>query len=228
MEGWYLVHSQRELPGDVVASIREAEGYLRSVRIFAELLGFSYDTLRRMEMVKWGSSPETWERLFDYQDLQAFVNAGFVQEGDERWHRFKAAFVRQHEVRKYGENVYTETGEEEPIFAPASPQHISLLVQMVITRDGQRFDSTSTRIGDVPLELIVEKLTADIVMSMTMAGLASDDAPEEYDEDDIERTRAIQDQAATEGYPETPYLRTLRLAYELAEDAAGVAFGPAC
>jgi hypothetical protein len=223
-----LVHSQRELPGDVIASIREAEGYVRSVRVFAELLGFSYDTLRRMEMVKWGSSPETWERLFDYQDLQAFVNAGFVQEGDARWQRFKAAFVRQHQVRKYGESVYAEPDEEEPLFAPALPQQISLLVQMVITRDGQRYDNTETRIGDVPLEMIAAKLTADIVMSMTMVGLASDDASEEFDEDDIERTRAIQGQSATGGYPETPYLRTLRLAYELAEDAARAAFDPAC
>jgi hypothetical protein len=225
-EGQDVDHAERELPGDVMVSIREAQGYVRSSRVFAELLGFSYDTLRRLEMVKWGTLPQDWERPVDRQDVEAFVNAGYVQQGDELWLRFRAAFVWQHAVIRYGERVYEQSGEDQPLFAAASRRHIKLLAQSVATRETRRYTSAAAYADNAPEEVIVEKITSEVVLVMTRAGLVREDDEDVWGEEYIEHTRALQAQAAGQSQAETSYLRTLRIAYELAEGAAGEMFAP--
>ena len=217
-----MEYPEYELPGDVLEAIRESEGYVRSVRTFAELIGLRYDTLRRLEMVKWGSNPEIWNRAVKRKDLDGLIAAGFVREGDARWERLKKAFVWQQAVLQYGKRVYEDVTSgsqpEEPLLTTLPSRHVRVLAQTVTMREVRRYQSEG--IEGEPVELLVERITSDVVASMTLAGLASEDAPDACDEDDLERTRSIPGEPTGQGQAETPYVRTLRIAYELAEEAA--------
>ena len=215
-------YPEHELPGDVLVAIRESEGYVRSVRTFAELIGLSYDTWRRLELVKWGTLPEEWVRPVDRSDLDALISAGLLQEGDAYWERLNKAFAWQHLVRKLGERIYRDLSlgaeQSEPLLTTVPSRHVRALAQTVVMREVRRYQSEGLE-GE-PVEVLVEKITADVVATMTLAALASEDAPDTCDEDDLERTRSIPGEPTGQGQAETPYVRTLRIAYELAEQAA--------
>ena len=217
-----MEYPEHELPGDVLVAIRESEGYVSMAKTFAELIGLSYDTWRRLELVKWNTLPEQWVRPVNRADLDFLIAAGLVQEGGSYWKRIKKAFVWQHLVRKYGKRVYDDVAQGtepgEPLLATVPSRHVRVLAQTVIMREVRRYQSEGLE-GE-PVEVLIENITSDIVTGMTLAGLASEDAPDACDEDDLERTRSIPEEPTGQGQAETPYVRTLRIAYELAEEAA--------
>lgn len=216
---------RKELPGDVILALRESAGYIGSPKAFAELNGFSYDTLRRLEMVKWGTLREDWVRPVRRQDLDAFVNAGFVAEGDEYWDRFMNAFFWQHAVMRYAARVYEEASAEEALFEPVLEEHVVVIVRAVTKRVVRRYVDTQAQSSEGGDSVIEETVTSEILLSMRLADFIRPSGPDTRKMDFEDQTRALQGMLTTTAEAETPFLRTLRLVYELAEETAREALG---
>ena len=211
----------RELPGDVVVALREMKGYTRSARAFAELVGLSYDTLHRLEMVRWETCADDWERPVDRHDLKAFATAGYVVEGDVIWSRFQMAFVWQHIVLRYGKRIYEPGALKGNLLAPVLEEHIGALVRTIAERETQGIIAAGNTATENQKQRMVEKVTSEVIWTLTVAGLLrprGDDGPIAADS---EQTRAFSDPFTSGAGAENPYTRTLLLAYEWANESLG-------
>jgi hypothetical protein len=224
-----MLSQRRELPGDVIEVLRRQSGYVKSKERFARRVGFSLDTLRRLELVKWCTEESDWFRAVEHYDLEAFVNAGLIEEGDDWWMRFITAFAWQDIVMRYGKAAYTLDEAYERLIAPVMEQHAIALVQAVAEREIRKLARSGKGLNmtDERREALVDKVTGEVLFRLSTTGLILTKEfkgkiiPEE------ERTRALQDVLVEGPAVESPYVRTLRLAYDWAEQMVERALGEA-
>ena len=211
---------KRELPGDVVIALRTSEGFTKSSRPFATTVHVSYDTMRRWEMVKWGTIKEDWVRPFDREDLELLVNAKWLEKGDGWWLRFKTAFAWQHVVMEYGRRVYEKGISSERLLEPVSQEHAIVLIRTLVQREVQRSLDQGISISPPRVELMTEKVTAEVLFRLTTTDLILVQQTSGRITPESEQTRGVQALLSAQGgQPDTPYVRALRLGYEWTEEA---------
>jgi hypothetical protein len=207
------------LPGNVLQALRQARKYTRSVTAFANLVGWSYDTLRRLEQVKWSTAPESWHHEWDYADLEALVNAGMLQRGDEFWMQFETAFAWQSLVLRYGVQVYDQETLRIRLLAPVLEEHVIVMVRSIGTREMRKLSAQNAEIDDTKLALATERVLSEVVFRLATTGLVLTKEMGRPNLPDTEQTRALEGLLTTSPGAETPYLRTLWVAYEWAQEA---------
>jgi hypothetical protein len=186
-----------------------------SARTFAGLAGFSHDTLRRLEMVRWGTAPEDWMRPVDRRDLDAFVNAGFLQPEDDWWQRFMIAFSWQHLVLRYGREAY----RPETLFEPVVQEHVLALIRALVQREFRRRTAQGAVLTEEGQEQLVEGIVGEVILRLSATGLVHAQEKGGRMLPGIDQTRSLEGLLGTGAQADTPYLRTLRLAYDWAEEA---------
>jgi hypothetical protein len=209
------------LPGDVLVALRQARKYTRSVAVFAHLIGWSYDTLRRLEQVKWNTSPKTWLHPWDYVDLEPLLNADMLKRGDEFWLQFETAFAWQALVLRYGEQVYDQKTLRERLLAPVLEEHVIVLVRAIGEREMRKLAESSGEIDDAKLALATERVLSEVVLRLATTGFILTKEMGGPILADTEQTRAMEGLLTAGAGAETPYIRTLRLAYAWAEQGFG-------
>lgn len=220
-----MLEPRKELPGDVMAALREIRGHVRSVTAFAELLGWSYDTLHRLEGVRWNTVEEEWERPVDVADLQPLVNAGLITQGDEFWMRFQGAFTWQHIIMQYGRQAYDEETLHARFLAPVLDEHAIALVRAVAEHEVQNLLDKGVEIDDTQRELLVQRVVSEVVFRLATTGLILTKEVGGPFTPDAEQTRALFGAITSPAGDETPYMRTLRMVYEWAEQGFRQASG---
>ena len=207
-----------ELPGDVLIALRTSEGFTRSSRPFATTVHMSYDTMRRLEMVRWGTVQQDWVRPFDRQDLVPLVNAGWLEEGDGWWLRFETAFAWQHIVMEYGRRVYEQGIPGERLFEPVFEEHVIILVRTLVQREVQKSRDEGISINPTQVEVTIEKITAEVLFRLTTTDLIMGQQIDGRITPESEQTRGMQALLSARGdQADTPYVRTLQLAYNWAD-----------
>jgi len=205
-----------ELPGDVLVALRESEGF-SSAREFASTLAMSRYTLWRLEKVRWGMPPETWDRPVDRNDLEALVTGGWVTEGDAWWQRFRTAFAWQHVVRKYGRQIFDDGESSVSLLEPVSQEHVLALVEATARRE---VTARAGRMGvscDEKLQALVDRVYAEIVFRLSSMGyIMTRDSGGITPEG--EATRALVGLLGSGSEIRTSYGRTLLLVYEWSEN----------
>jgi len=208
-----------ELPGDVLIALRTSEGFVRSSRPFATTVHMSYDTMRRLEMVRWGTVEQDWVRPFDRQDLVPLVNAGWLEEGDGWWLRFETAFAWQHIVMEYGQRVYEQGTPDERLFEPVSKEHVIILVRTLVEREMRGSFGDGATGNPTRVEVTIEKITAEVLFRLTTTNLIMAQQIDGKITPESEQTRGMQALLSARGdQAETPYVRTLQMAYKWAEE----------
>jgi hypothetical protein len=210
------IRAKPELPGDVLVALRECEGF-RSHREFAETLPLSHHTLWRLEKVTWGSDPDTWERTVGQADIEVLVQENWIKKNDDWWQRFRTAFAWQHIVKKYGKAIYEgEDGSALHILEPVHEEHVLTLVEAVVQRTVARYADADR--ADVDVKALTDRVYGEVVFRLATTGLlAAQETPIKITPE-FERTRTISDLFTSP--IETPYTRTLLLAYEWAAEVA--------
>lgn len=222
------IQPRQELPGDVIAALRQAHGFTRSVDAFASSLYLSHDTVRRLERVRWGTTREKWPRPVDRRDLDTFVQAGYITEGDDWWMRFMTAFAWQHLVMEYGKEVFDEGEPRERLLAPVREAHVIALVREVCEREIARRTRGGRVLTPTEQEVLTERVCAEVLFRLATTGLTrelgDDDDAEGRIVPELEPTRGAE--GGPVGGPEAQpaHLRTLRLAHDWAVEAVGEEF----
>lgn len=217
------VSAKPELPGDVLIALRESEGF-RSHREFAGTLPLSHHTLWRLEKVTWGSDPDAWDRTVGRADIEALVQAHWIEEGDDWWQRFRTAFAWQHIVKKYGKTIYEDDcGGSLHMLEPVHEEHVLALVAAVVQRSMARYADTDR--NDLDVEAITDRVYGEVVFRLATTGLLAARETAVQITPEFERTRALSDLFTSP--VETPYTRTLLLVYEWATEEAAGASGDA-
>jgi hypothetical protein len=211
-----------ELPGDVLISLRRSEGF-GSVNQFADTLPMSSDTLRRLEMVVWGTTEDQWERPVERRDIKALKTAGWIKKGDNWWERFRTALAWQDVVIRFGDRVYAKEGFNPKVLAPVSQEHVILLATAVVERELHRWTEQGGRISEEQRPLLVERMVGEVLFRLSTTGLALAQGVSATVIPVSEQTRALQSVLAADTQTENPYVHTLRLAYDWAEQAIGEA-----
>ena len=211
-----------ELPGDVLKSLRRSEGF-GSVEQFASTVPMSPDTLRRLEKVKWKTTEDQWTRQFERRDLEALVAAGWIEEGDHWWERFRTALAWQDVVIRFGDRVYAKEGFNPKLLAPVSQDHVILLATAVAERELSRWTVQGGQLGDDQRSWLVKRMVGEVLFRLSTIGLALAQGVNGTVIPPAEGTRALQAVLAADTQAENPYVRTLRLAYDWAEQAIGEA-----
>lgn len=210
----------RELPGDVFNALRLREGYTSSLVVFAGLIGLSDDTLRRLEAVRWGTTPDEWSRPVDLRDVELLQKAGFTQPGDEWEARFRKAFVWQQLVLRYGRKLYEQGGEAEVFLEPVSEGHVVAIITSVVQIALSRRSDASMHSAQALPEVSFEVATAEILFRLAATGLLRPAGTEGNSpgkgHEEVTRSVLYGGQAGLS----TPisYIRTLRLVYDWTQE----------
>lgn len=215
-----MIPARRELPGNVLTALRLASGFTSSVRAFADSIGMSDDTLRRLEAVTWGTVREDWVRAVDRRDLDALVSAKWVTKGDDWWMRFMTAFTWQQLVIKYGKAAYELDAPKERILEPVLEAHVIALVQEITDRYVPRPLGAVRSISVGERQGLVQRVCGEVLFRLATTGLIrtpDDDGPDGPMLPEQVPMRGLDDAGSG---PEVPpsYLRTLRLAYDIIEE----------
>jgi hypothetical protein len=201
--------TRRELPGDVVIAFRQFKGRTRTITAFAELAGTNYSKIHRWESIRWGVDPSKWKGVFDMEDLQIFIDAGMMKEGDEWYQRFQNAAEWQARVLQYGSIVYQGI-QPEAEYAPILEEHLSAVVQAVVSKAigdmGPSWKSRSEVVAEVE-----RKVYAAVHSMMEAVGLLVAKGFGEGPEEDVTRG-LLQGLTTASSGVETPYVRSLRCA----------------
>jgi hypothetical protein len=209
------------LPGDVLFALRQARKYTRSVKAFAQLIGWSYDTLRRLEQVRWNTSRKTWHHPWDYVDLEPLLNAEMLKRGDEFWMQFETAFAWQALVLRYGEQVYDQETLRERLLAPVLEEHVIVLVRVIGEREMRKLAESSGEIDNTKLALATERVVSEVVFRLATTGFILTKETVGPTFPDTEQTRAMEGLLTAGAGVETPYMRTLQVVYAWAEEGFG-------
>ena len=207
-----------QLPGDVLIALRESNGFL-SDREFSDTLPMSHTTLWRLESVLWGTPPFNWSRPMKRSDLDAFVQAGWIEIGDTWWDRFLTAFAWQHVVLKYGESIYSDNGASLRILAPISVEHVLAMAEALVAREVARRLGQSAAIAPDEQQALIDKLYAELVLRLSTMDCILTCETDIPITPDMEQTRSVAELLAGGAQAETPYTRTLFLAYEWGSEA---------
>ena len=208
-----------ELPGDVLVALRSSKGFTKSSRLFATTVHMSYDTMRRLEMVKWGTVEQDWVRPVDREDLESFESAGWLKEGDGWWLRFETAFAWQHIVMEYGQRVYEQGAPGERLIEPVFEEHVIILVRTLAEREIRRSLDGGISISPTQVEVTIEKVTAEVLFRLTTTNLIMAQQIDGRITPESEQTRGMQALLSARGdQADTPYVRTLQLAYNWTEE----------
>lgn len=210
-----MVMRAPELPGDVIADLRRSHGHVRSLDAFAGLIGLSDDTLRRLEKVNRNTPRGKWVRPVDYHDLEAFVAAGYIRQGDEWWMRFKKAFVWQNLVMQFGEVVLEPRALQGELLEPIREAHVIALVREIAVREVQKLVDAGRSFADGAKEALIERVCGEVLFRLATTGLTR----KQDDDGDLDGpmtpeqvpTRGLEDGRGSPGMPPC-YLRTLQLA----------------
>jgi hypothetical protein len=213
-----MLETRKELPGDVIASLRKTKGHHRSATSFANLSALSYDTLHRLEMVRWDTVQEEWVRPVDIADLDGLLRAGFLVPGDEFWMRFEAAFAWQQMVIDYGRKAYDETFRVGYV-TPVPEEQVIALVRSVVTQEVRGLLEKGISVADAAKERIYQRALSDVTFRLTSVGLLHSGELGGPFRVEIEQTRDPYSAIAGAVGELTPYLSTLRLVYVWARQA---------
>jgi hypothetical protein len=211
-----------ELPGDVLISLRRSEGF-GSVNQFADTLPMSSDTLRRLEMVVWGTTEDQWERPVERRDIKVLKTAGWIKKGDNWWERFRTALAWQDVVIRFGDQVYAKEGFNPKLLAPVSQDHVILLATAVAERELSRWTVQGGQLGDDQRSWLVKRMVGEVLFRLSTMGFILAEGVNGTVIPPSEQTRALQAVLTANTQAENPYVRTLRLAYDWAEQAIGEA-----
>ena len=223
-----MTEIRRELPGDVLRELRAARGYRgrrtsdeefrygtrrtspRLVGAFAEMTSWSYSKLNRLERIRWETDPTTWRSLFSIADLEDLVEAGWLEGDDDYYCRFESAIEWQAKVYFQGTSVYEGAEVTLERFAAITAEHVGAVVHAHV-------EQTSTD-GKIAIHLPPETLGAleDRVRESTLFMLIALHLARPAGEDDEEVTRSLLQMSRPDA-PDTPYIRTLQLAYGIAK-----------
>jgi len=205
---------------NVLIALRQARKYTRSVTAFANLVGWSYHTLRRLEQVKWDTSPKTWHHPWDYADLEPLLNAACCSAAMS-----SGCSSRRPSLAVVGAALWG-AGLRSGDLGGSASWHRSWRAR---DRDGagdwaremRKLAAKSEDLSETTLALATERVLSEVVFRLATTGFILTKEMGGPILPDTEQTRALEGLLTPGAGAETPYLRTLRMAYEWAEEAFG-------
>jgi hypothetical protein len=223
-----------ELPGELLRRLRKKHGYMsaksfaeaiqagekpphyRGVAPFAELTGWDYWKLNRLERIRREVPPSKWRTPFTRQDLDDLVEAQWIAEESELYGKFLDALQLQAQLlEEYGVSLPPDDQRPGPgSHAPASREEVMAVFDAVLAQWVNQMKDLG-----YPIELIEEmklRVRNNVISMLEMLELLSKSqgTGKITPEDEVTRGEA----PTGRNVQDIPRLRTLRLVYDLANE----------